>query len=288
MPGVKMAGRSAYRHKLTLPCSISYHMLILRRILRFLRPQNNQALRAEQSQFPEIREVIFRPYVNRYWSIRSKLDAIESHYNLVGSHVPFLNLPNGQSVEIAHYDLAEGKLRIVMDRPKWMRLEGELGISLFYGIDRIYTAMFLLSGTPSDYRLIVGNLQGDGRDRQAIYKVFTKIMHGIRPRDFLIHTLKILAEEIGCKEVLGISDDAHRSSHWITRAKKLSTYDEIWREHDGIRDESSGFFKIRPGIAKRSSEDVPSNKRALYRRRYQMLDELQMQFRSLVKAPARG
>jgi uncharacterized protein VirK/YbjX len=263
-------------------------MFILRKILLFLAPRDNPQLKTEQSQFPAIRECVFRPYVNRHWTTRSKLDAIENHYLLVHQHVPFLNIANGQTVEIARYEFAEDQLRIVMDRPSWMRLEGELGISIFYGIDRIYTAMLVLGGTPSNLNLIVGNLQGDGRDRQALYKAFTKAMHGIRPRDFLVHTVKILAGELGCKEVLGISDDAHRSAHWLTRAKKVSTYDEIWLEHDGIKDDSSGFFRILPGIAKRTAEDVPSNKRALYRRRYQMLDELQLKIRAHVNAPAGG
>ena len=251
-----------------------------------MRPTNNPLLKEEHLQYPEIREFVVRPYVNRHWSMRDRLDAIENHYRLVHGYVPFLNLANEKSVEVTQFDFAEGKLRIVIDRPKWLRREGELGVSFFYGIDRIYTAMLLLAGTPDDLQLIVGNLQGDGRDRQAIYKEFTKAMQGMRPRDFLIHVVKILGQELGCKEILGISDDAHRSSHWLTRAKKVSTYDEIWHEHGGVKDEKSGFFRIPAHIVKRSGEEIPSNKRGLYRRRYQLLDDLQLTIRALVnKSP---
>ena len=256
------------------------------RIVAFLRPNNNPLLKREHSQFREMREFIFRPYVNRYWTMSKRLETLENHYLLVNNYLPFLNLANGESVEIAQYDFGESILRIVMDRPKWLRREGELGLSFFYGIDRIYTAMFLISGTHGNLQLVVGNLQGDGRDRKAIYKEFTKAMHGMRPRDFLIHVVKILGDELGCKEILGISDDAHRSSHWLTRAKKLSTYDEIWLEHDGIKDDASGFFKIPARFTKRSAEEIPSKKRGLYRRRYQLLDELQLKLRPLVKKEA--
>jgi len=258
-------------------------MSTLLTILSFLRPSNNPLLKEELSQFPEIREFVFRPYVNRYWKVRDRLQAIQNHYLLVNECLPFLNLANKKSVEIAQYDFGQDKLRIVMDRPAWMRREGELGISFFYGIDRIYTATFLVAGTRDKLQLMVGNLQGDGRDRQALYKEFTKAMHGMRPRDFLIHVLKILGQELGCTEILGISDDAHRSSHWLTRAKKVSTYDQIWLEHDGVKDEATGFFIIPSRISKRTVEEIPSNKRGLYRRRYQLIDELQLTIGALVK-----
>jgi uncharacterized protein VirK/YbjX len=259
-----------------------YLFSTLYRIVLFLKPSGNPLLAKEHSQFRKIREFIFRPYVNRHWTMSKRLEAIETHYLIVRSSVPLLEVANGESLEIAQHDLGNEKLRILVDRPHWMRGEGELGISLFYGIDRIYTAMFLMSGTQDNLQIIVGNLQGDGRDRQGLYKEFTKTMHGMRPRDFMIHVLKILGDEIGCKEILGISDDAHRSSHWLTHAKKLSTYDAIWIEQSGIKDNSSGFFKMSSRLKKRSDEEIPPNKRALYRRRYQFLDELQLKIRALV------
>jgi uncharacterized protein VirK/YbjX len=262
--------------------SFCYLLSTLYRIVLFLKPSGNPLLAKEHSQFRKIREFIFRPYVNRHWTMSRKLEAIETHYLIVGSSAPLLEVANGETLEITQHDLGSEKLRIVVDRPNWMRGEGELGVSLFYGIDRIYTAMFLMSGTRDDLQIIVGNLQGDGRDRQGLYKEFTKKMHGMRPRDFLIHVVKILGDELGCKEILGISDDAHRSSHWLTHAKKLSTYDAIWIEHGGIKDNSSGFFRISSHVKKRSDDEIPPNKRALYRRRYQFLDELQSEIRTLV------
>jgi uncharacterized protein VirK/YbjX len=262
--------------------SLCFLLSALYRIVLFLGASGNPLLAKELSQFRKLREFIFRPYVNRYWAMSKRLEAIENHYLIIGNKIPLLGVANGESLEITQHDLGDEKLRIVIDRPNWMRGEGELGISLFYGIDRIYTAMFLMSGTRDHLQIIVGNLQGDGRDRQALYKEFTKTMHGMRPRDFLIHVLKILGDELGCKEILGISDDAHRSSHWLTHAKKLSTYDEIWIELGGIKDNSSGFFRMPSRLKKRSDEEIPPKKRALYRRRYQFLDELQLKIRTRV------
>ena len=259
-----------------------YFFSTLKIIYLFQRPHNNKLLEEEFSNFPNIREFIFRPYVNRYWNMSKRLSMIATHYLLVKTLAPFLELVKSEYVDLYHFDVEGEKLRIVIDRPKWMRREGEIGISLFFGIDRIYTAMFLLSGTENDLKLIVGNLQGDGRDRTDLYKRLTKAMYGMRPRDFLVHILKIFGHELGCKELLGISDDAHRSSYWLSKSNKLAAYDEIWLEHGGIKDGVSGFFHLPARIVHRPYEEIPANKRALYRRRYQYLDDLQSQIRKFI------
>jgi uncharacterized protein VirK/YbjX len=252
------------------------------RIASFLRPRDNLLLREELQRFPALREFIFRPYVNSHWTFAERMAAIAAHYRLVRDRVPFLNLSTEASLDVTDIDLGSEKLRIVLDRPKWMRGEGELGLSLFYGIDRIYTAMFLLHESDNKLQIIVGNLQGDGRDRSALYKQFTKTLYGMRPRDFLVHVMKILGEELGCSEILGIADHGHRSSHWLTKAKKVSTYDAIWLEHGGVQDPRRAFFRIPSHFSKRPDADIPANKRAQYRRRYQLMDELQAKIRAAI------
>lgn len=263
----------------TLYC---YLLAIYYQIHHFLKPHNNQLLAAELHQYPFIREFIFRPYVNRYWNLKTRLGKIACHYQLVKSHVSFLNVASGRSLELTRFCAGDDILRVIIDRPKWMRPEGEIAISLFYGIDRIYTAMFLLSGTAEHMQLIVGNVQGDGRNRLELYRQITKTMHGIRPRDLLLDILIMLGAAVGCREILGISDEAHRSAYWLSQAKKLSTYDEIWLEHGGVKDVGSGFFHLSSRIEKRPNEEIPARKRALYRRRYQFLDDLQLKIRMRV------
>jgi uncharacterized protein VirK/YbjX len=258
----------------------------LREIVRYLRATNNPLLMREQREFPGIREFIVRPYVNRNWGLQRRLHEIANHCSLVQVRVPFFDLHNGEWRDLTQYQVAGNSLRIVMDRPRWMRGEGQLGISLFYGCDRIYTAMLHLSGTPENLQLIVGNLQGDGRDRLTLYRTLTKLMHCMRPRDFLIHIVRILAAELHCREVLGVCDAAHRSSHALSRGEKLATYDEIWLEHGALKSSQSGFFSMATGFQRRASHEIPANKRGMYRRRYQLLDDLQLTLRERIAAAA--
>ena len=270
---------------LTVNTIFCYLLTIGLQIKHFLKPLNNPLLVDELASFPKIGEFIFRPYINRHWGMSLRLRTIETHYLLVKSKAPFLNLADDEFIEIAQLDIGNEKLRVTIDRPVWLRREGEIAFNIFYGIDRIYTAMTTLSGTPDNLKLIIGNFQGDGRDRMELYKAITKAMFGLRPRDLLLNIVKILASELGCKVILGISDDAHRSSHRFSKAKKLSAYDEIWLEQGGTKASVSGFFTMPARIEKRTDEEIPAKKRSMYRNRYQFLDDFQLEMKTLVSFP---
>lgn len=274
--------------------SLSYakRLFIVFRCLPFLRQastwlesSNNPLLAKEFSSTPTIREFLFRPYVNRHWNASKRLEMIEEHYRLVGNNVPFLNLAPNEYIDLAIFDLVSGKLRIVLDRPSWMRREGEIGLSLFLGIDRIFTVMFLLCGSPVNMKLIVGSVQGTHNDpTHQKFKELAKELHGIRPRDFLLCITKMISEELGCGEILCVSDAAHRSKHLLSRAFKCVSYDTIWLEHGGKK-AGDDFFRLESKFVKRSEANITTRKRALYRRRYQFLDDLKLLLKGVVASP---
>jgi uncharacterized protein VirK/YbjX len=257
----------------------------LRQASAWLESANNPLLARELMHMPKIREYLYRPYVNRYWKPAKRLAVIEEHYGLVNNNASFLDLAPDEYIDLLVFNLGFDKLRVVLDRPSWMRREGEIGLSLFLGINRIYTVMFLLSGSPGNMKLIVGSVQGTHiKPAQNEYKLLTKTLYGIRPRDFLIHITKMISDELGCTEILGVSDAAHRSSHLFSRANKHISYNAIWLEHGG---EKSGkdFFKLVPKFIKRKDTNIAARKRALYRRRYQFLDELRLLLKWIVASP---
>ena len=273
-------------------CSYAKRLFIVLKCLPFLRQAstwlesaNNPLLASEFLSTPQIREFLFRPYVNRFWNASKRLKVIEEHYSLVGNNAPFLNLAPNEYIDLAIFDLASGKLRIVLDRPNWMRREGEIGLSLFLGIDRIFTVMFLLCGSPANMKLIVGNVQG--AHYFPTHKQFTELakdLHGLHPRDFLLCITKMISEELGCEEMLGVSDAAHRSKHFLSRAFKCASYDTIWLENGGEK-AGNDFFRLESKFAKRSEATIKTRKRALYRRRYQFLDDIKFLLKEVVASP---
>jgi uncharacterized protein VirK/YbjX len=67
----------------------------------------------------------------------------------------------------------------------------------------------------------------------------------------------------------------HRSEYFggSHEAKVRLDYDRAWIELGGTRLEN-GFFDIPVPVRYRDTSEIPSRKRANYRRRYQMVDKL--------------
>jgi len=247
-------------------------------VVNWLKSTDNPLLKEQLEQIPDLKEFTYLPYVNNRWTCQDRLKAIETHYHLVQHHCPFLNIDNHQYVDLFNIPFESSMIRVTVDKPLWMRKEGEISVSLFLGTDRIYTIMFLLTGEPNNVSAIIGSLQGDGRERLETYKAFTKHFHGWRPRDFLIIMFKLLAGYIGCKAIYAVSDEAHRSNLWYSKSNKGVKYNDIWVEfHGEIQDD--GFFKLPVAIKKRDISEISSNKRAMYRRRYELLDALQVELK---------
>jgi uncharacterized protein VirK/YbjX len=237
-----------------------------------LRNTNNSCLRDEVRGSSIVFVAMLRPYVNKNWTLEKRMDALEQHYRVLEAKGRLLSFNEKQYFDLIKLGPEYADLRVMVDKPRWMRSEGEIAVSLFCRDHRIYTAMLLVTGTPGNNRLVIGAIQGWGMPHaREVYVELTHALHGLRPRDLLINVLKMLAANLGCSEIHGISDSCHKSNHRLSSATKSIGYDEIWQEYGG-RLNSEGFFVISTELKKREPAEIPSRKRAQYRRRYELID----------------
>lgn len=251
----------------------------LGRVGRWLRCAGNPLLSAEMHSSPFVLRAMHRPYVNKDWNLAQRLEAIEQHYLALLDRAALLNLAGTQYFDLLRLGPEYQDLRVVVDRPGWMRGEGEVSVSLFHRNNRVYAAMFLIAGEPPNRRLVIGAFQGwSNAAAKEIYVQLTHALHGLRPRDFLLDLLKMVAESIGCIQIWGVADANHRATHALVRTEKHVSYDEVWREHGGQLN-GQGFYVMPAELRLREIGQVPSKKRAQYRRRYELLEELRQQIR---------
>lgn len=247
----------------------------LGRIVQWLRRNRNNALLLDELRdSSRVLVALLRPYVNKKWSVAKRLEALEQHYLALGDKGRLLVFNEEQYLDLIQLGAEYLGLRVVVDRPGWMRSEGEIAVSLFCQNHRIYTAMFLVAGQRGSRRLVVGAIQGwHTPHARQMYVELTHALHGLRPRDFLIDVLKMIAANLACSEILGISDACHRSRHWFSRANKQTAYDAIWLEYGGQLD-AEGFFVISAELRQREPTEIPARKRAQYRRRYEFIQNI--------------
>lgn len=217
------------------------------------------------------------PYVHKNWSIKYKIERKKNHYKLLKTY-PFKWFDISENQHIILSELIDffPHIRIIADRPCLMRNEGEIAINIFQGDCRIYTIMFLFQKENENIRMIIGAIQGSGRDNiREVYSKITRQLHGSRPRDFLLVVTKIIARCLGCSEIWGVADINHISNHWANKSNnKLAKYDEIWIQHGGELN-NYGFYSMKTVYQKKDMQEIASKKRAMYRRRYELFAQLE-------------
>ena len=149
---------------------------------------------------------------------------------------------------------------------------------------RLYSIGF---GFTEDGTLLMGNVQGpslkgdDGLDR---IRDATHAAHGMRPPHLLVHTLRVLAARWGAKGFKGVDPENHVKGRWNLRDSRLRfDYRAFWEEHEAKRGED-GNWAMPLETALRPIEEVPTKRRAMYRRRYAMLEALQQAVDTLADA----
>jgi uncharacterized protein VirK/YbjX len=129
--------------------------------------------------------------------------------------------------------------------------------------------------------MYIGAVQGIHKgvesDRSlSIYRDLTKAFEGLRPRSFLIEVIKYIAVNIGVGKIYAVGDEFRHHRHPYFGAEKAqelaANYDVIWMEHGATPSEREDFFEIPMAPSNKPLDTIPAKKRAMYRRRYELLD----------------
>lgn len=227
--------------------------------------------------------VVHWPYISKSWSSQDRLSVLASHYEVVTQSCPQLLL-FGRSERLVLSDLSAfaADCSLVLDRPIWFMREGELVLNLFQGDLRIASIAFTLCYTEGELCIFIGAVQGIHKGVESersldIYRELTKSFEGLRPRSFLIEVIKYIAAQIGVARIFAVGDGFRHHRHAYFGAEKTqdlaANYDVIWLEHGATPSAREDFFEIPMASSNKPLESIPSKKRAMYRRRYELLDD---------------
>ena len=269
-PGAK---KQSVRRVVTQFARCAYHLEAFRD--RFSNP-GNPALQETLALRPSLLACVIHPYLNVDWQFDQKLDAISGHYKLLTGRLGILHFPPAASIILA--DLLDAT-QIRLHKSLFFDHEGELTVSLFKGDERLYSLTFILGQIGAELVAYAGGLQGlRSPEAIEIYHSMTRGMHGLRPRDLLVTAFRLLCGSLGIARILAISDRKRicSNSYHCPGDQIFLSYDSAWIECGGVPLDDA-FFALSPRITQRSANDIPTRKRAQYRRRYAMVDAIEQQ-----------
>ena len=269
-PGAKI---QSVRRVATQFARCAYHLEAFRD--KFGDP-GNPALQETLALRPSLMACVIHPYLNVDWRFDQKLDAISGHYKLLTGRLGILHFHPASSIILA--DLVDAT-QIRLHKSLFFDHEGELTVSLFKSDQRLYSLTFTLGQIGAELVAYAGGLQGlRSPEAVEIYHSMTHHMHGLRPRDLLVTAFRLLCGSLGIARILAISDGKRicSNSYHCPADQIFLSYDGAWIECGGIPLDDA-FFELSPRLKQRSAKDIPSRKRAQYRRRYAMLDTIAQQ-----------
>ena len=156
-------------------------------------------------------------------------------------------------------------------------LEGFFAIHLQKGNERLYDASFALL---ENKQLLIASIQGSSLDNAPEeIKLATKQLHGIRPAFLLVHIFKMLCE-IKQFQLLGIPKKHQAKYRFNDFSRLLFDYDAFWADNGG--EFKQNYWYIPNTIEQKTMEEIPSKKRSMYKKRYEMLANIKQQLNNFI------
>ena len=159
---------------------------------------------------------------------------------------------------------------------------------LIGNIDNLQATSYELPA--NSYAMFIGAMQGPNVDNaKDIIKVITKKSHAYRTKNLILYAAQSLARALNLQKIFAVTNEGYYANNHLRSDRKLKTsFSDFWEECGGHLTSDERFFSL-PLIEKRKSvEEIPTRKRAVYRRRFEMLDELDDAVQAVVKNISKG
>lgn len=165
------------------------------------------------------------------------------------------------------------------------RKEGLLTLLLTLENQGVYHANFRFGkGFNGEPAMWIGTIQGykDGLDNA---KTVTKKMFGYRPKNFIMFLLRHIAALCNVESIYAVSDEGFYANTHLVRGHraKVAELDPLWEESGGVVCSDERFFNIPLEEYRKPIEEIKSQKRSQYRKRYELLDQYEQEIQEHLK-----
>ena len=166
------------------------------------------------------------------------------------------------------------------------RKEGLMAVVMRLNNQHLYQMMFWLSPDKNnELALWIGAMQGPNMEgAKDIIKDITKRSYRYRTKNLILYMTMAVARSFGCKHIYAVSNEGYYAMNHVRRDRKLKTdFGEFWEEVGGHKTDDHRFYEIPLLEPRKTMEEVPTRKRAMYRKRFAFQDDVDVQIASNMK-----
>lgn len=234
-------------------------------------------------------ELLSRIFLFKESTLRERIDAVINHFTALETvftdetiamlYNPEKLKPQGLEQGILLWSDEALNMKAHLNFMTGQRKEGLMTILLTLGDEGVYHANIRLGkGLNGESALWIGTIQGykDGLDNA---KHITKQMHGYRPKNFIIFLIRALAKACRVDSMYAVSDEGFYANTHMVRGHraKVAELDPLWKDIGGTVTSDDRFYTIPLEEYRKPLEDIKSQKRSQYRKRYELLDKYEQQ-----------
>lgn len=239
----------------------------------------------------ELYSKLQRPYLMASLPTHQTCTALMDHYRFIQTlplhRQRLLYSQNGGGNVLASFQGKSGEnytLRLMTNDQ--MCKEGELSLQLENSEHVLAQMTFSILRIEGEMGLFIGGIQGpDAQTPHQVIQGATRDCHSLFPKRILLEGLLNLARGLNLAHVIAVSNETHIYKHWRYRSKKrhvfLADYNAFLFAHGG-QSRPDGNIALPLSLPRKSEQDIPSRKRAEYRRRYALFDEVACQINDVL------
>jgi len=243
----------------------------------------SELLKKVAEGYPFVYEQATRSFFYHRSTFEERARLIEEHMEFLSARFNedfMLTLYGDKKIELWKMNLDEtlGEMKLVLCAEPGQRKEG-LAAVMFDLPDEVpvYQILFWIArDAEKNFSMFIGAMQGPNvDDAKDLVKRITKKCHAYRTKNLILYAAQSVARTLGLKKIFAVTNEGYYANNHVRRDRKLKTsFSDFWAEAGGVPTDDERFFELPLVETRKTFEEIPSHKRAQYRRRFALLDEL--------------
>ena len=243
----------------------------------------SEILKEIAEKFPFVYEQITRSFFYNKSTIDERIKLVEEHFEFLTQKLTedfLLKIYGGEKIFLWKMPLDEElqEMRLVITMEAGQKKEGLASIILELADGTpVYQIMFWIAkDSDENFSMWIGALQGANVDNSKdLIKILTKKCHAYRTKNLILYAAQAVARALDLKKIYAVTNYGYYANNHIRRDRKLKTsFSDFWQECGGTPTNDDRFFELPLTEYRKTYEEIPTQKRAVYRRRFQLLDEI--------------
>lgn len=251
------------------------HRRQLREFYEFF--QETAVRRALYARNPFPLEQATRAFFYAGSTVRTRVKLIQEHYAYLEQKLEptsFVSLGYDTAYEIWRAPETDMTWHAYLKFESGQRKEGLLSVMMDVDGEHLYQIIFWIEQRDGQPTLVIGAMQGPNTENaQDFVREMTKRAHRFRTKNLILYITQAVARALGIKRILAVSNAGYYANNHVRLDRKLKTdFGAFWEEVGGWETDDHRFYELPLVYPRKTMEEVPTRKRAVYRRRFAFLD----------------